>query len=186
MLEVASAGCNCLREPVLLPPLWYIWHSPAHPHLDWWEEWIIWWGIWKEKPGRRSSASSAVFIGNQPPGGEHASRTGVWVARRRTEGPTQSSISKSRKLTCPSFPVLFYSIRRVIICPSLTSISSNLSHFLVNAKFRKKDAIYWTSSALHQGLRNHTILHFPPSPPQIHRIVLSSRSHEPMHTISQI
>lgn len=76
-------------------------------------------------------------------------------------GLTQSSISKSRKLTCPSFPILLYSIRRVIICPPLTSISSNLSHFLVNSKFRKKDAVYWTSSALHQGLRNHTIFHFP-------------------------
>ena len=69
VLEVALAGNNCLWDLVLSTTIVYLKLScPPSSLLVGEGVNCLMGGIWKEKPGLGSSASSSVFLGNQLPG----------------------------------------------------------------------------------------------------------------------
>lgn len=130
--------------------------------------------------GRRNQAWIALplllSLGNQPLAENiyPAGGSKRWGGEQR--GLTQACVSNSRKLTCPFFPTLLYSVRKIIIDTSHihTYRLTLLSHFSVGSEFRKRGAIYWAP------IRILETIQFPIFP-HIHTynsIFRCSRSHE--------
>lgn len=96
------------------------------------------------------------------------------VKRRGKKGLTQSSVSNSKKLSCPLSLILLYSvgIEYNLHCPHHGSLFC--LHFSVGSEFRKRGAIYWAPNRILKTILFPISLHTH----TYNRIVLSSRSHE--------